>query len=83
MLVIESGETVGEDTQSSKGEFSRNSFHTREKWGSNHKGPTKYENALDRGEHARILFEEILEFKQVEVYYNYTKDEIIDKMDTL
>ena len=81
--MIESGETVGEDTQSSKGDVSRNSSNTKEKWGSYHKGPTKYDNALDRGEHARILFEEIFEIKQVEVYYNYTKDEIIDKMDTL
>ena len=82
-VITESNETDGEDTQSSKGKISRNSVNISQKWDSYHIGATKYEKAIDRGDHARALFEDILEFKQVDVCLNYTKDEIIDKMESL
>ena len=58
-------------------------MNTKHKWDSYLVGPTKYERALDMCEHARAIFEDIFEFKQVEICYNYSKDEIIDKMESL
>ena len=42
-----------------------------------------WENAGERGEIARKLFAEVLEFQEVLLFTNLTKEEIIEKLELL